>query len=160
MKVKSLSCVRLFTTPWTAAYQVPPSMGFSRQEYWSGVPLPSLRAITTDILKPFAIFPFYFTIPKLKSTFKMLICYLKKNMLSCLPSYFTHVHLFVTLRTILFATLWTTAHQAPLSVGSLQAKILEWVALPSSKYLPDPAIEPMSLMSPTFTEKSMRCYTH
>ena len=38
VKVKSLSCVRLFTTPWTAAYQAPPSMGFSRQEYWSGVP--------------------------------------------------------------------------------------------------------------------------
>ena len=41
MKVKSLSCVRLLATPWTAAYQAPPSMGFSRQEYWSGVPLPS-----------------------------------------------------------------------------------------------------------------------
>ena len=41
MKVKSLSCVRLFTTPWTAAYQAPLSMGFARQEYWSGVPLPS-----------------------------------------------------------------------------------------------------------------------
>ena len=37
-KVKSLSCIRLFATPWTAAYQAPPSMGFSRQEYWSGVP--------------------------------------------------------------------------------------------------------------------------
>ena len=41
MKVKSLSRVRLFETPWTAAYQAPPSMGFSRQEYWSGVPSPS-----------------------------------------------------------------------------------------------------------------------
>ena len=41
MKVKSLSRVRLFETPWTAAYQAPPSMGFSRQEDWSGVPLPS-----------------------------------------------------------------------------------------------------------------------
>ena len=41
MKVKSLSRVRLLATPWTAAYQAPPSMGFSRQEYWSGVPLPS-----------------------------------------------------------------------------------------------------------------------
>ena len=39
--VKSLSCVRLLVTPWTAAYQAPLSMGFSRQEYWSGVPLPS-----------------------------------------------------------------------------------------------------------------------
>ena len=39
MKVKSLSCVRLLATPWTPAYQAPPSMGFSRQEDWSGVPL-------------------------------------------------------------------------------------------------------------------------
>jgi len=43
VKVKSLSCVRLFETSWTAAYQAPPSMRFSKQEYWSGVPLPSLR---------------------------------------------------------------------------------------------------------------------
>ena len=41
LKVKSLSHVRLLATPWTAAHQAPPSMGFSRQEYWSGVPLPS-----------------------------------------------------------------------------------------------------------------------
>ena len=41
LKVKSLSCIQLFTTSWTAAHQAPPSMGFSRQEYWRGVPLPS-----------------------------------------------------------------------------------------------------------------------
>ena len=41
VRVKSLSRVRLFATPWTAPYQAPPSMGFSRQEYWSGLPLPS-----------------------------------------------------------------------------------------------------------------------
>ena len=41
VKVKWLSGVRLVATPWTAAYQAPPSMGFSRQEYWSGVPSPS-----------------------------------------------------------------------------------------------------------------------
>ena len=44
VKVKSLSCVWLLATPWTVAYQAPPSMGFSRQEYWSGVPLPSLAS--------------------------------------------------------------------------------------------------------------------
>ena len=43
MKVKSLSRVRLLATPWTVAHQAPPSMGFSMQEYWSGVPLPSLN---------------------------------------------------------------------------------------------------------------------
>ena len=42
-KVKSLSRVRLFATPWTVAYQAPLSMGFSRQEYWSGLPFPSPR---------------------------------------------------------------------------------------------------------------------
>ena len=41
VKVKSLSRVRPSATPWAAAFQAPPSMGFSRQEYWSGVPLPS-----------------------------------------------------------------------------------------------------------------------
>ena len=41
MKVKPLSRIRLFATPWTVTYQAPPSMGFSRQEYWSGVPFPS-----------------------------------------------------------------------------------------------------------------------
>ena len=43
VKVKSLSHVRLLATPWTAAHQVPPSMGFSRQEYWSGVPFKLLE---------------------------------------------------------------------------------------------------------------------
>ena len=43
VKVKSLSCVQLLATRWTVAYQAPLPMGFSRQEYWSGVPLPSPR---------------------------------------------------------------------------------------------------------------------
>ena len=45
VKVKLLSPVWLFATPWTAAHQAPPSMGFSRQEYWSGVPLPTAPQI-------------------------------------------------------------------------------------------------------------------
>ena len=45
VKVKSLSRVWLLVTPWTAAYQAPPSMGFSRQKYWSGVPLPSPNTV-------------------------------------------------------------------------------------------------------------------
>ena len=47
VKVKSLSHVHLLVTPWTAAYQAPPSMGFSRQEYWSGMALPSLKNART-----------------------------------------------------------------------------------------------------------------
>ena len=49
VKVKSLSRVRLLATPRTAAHQAPPSMGFSRQEYWSGVPLPSPSLITREM---------------------------------------------------------------------------------------------------------------
>ena len=58
VKVKSLSRVRLLVTPWTATYQAPLSMGFSRQEYWGGVPLPSpmntLR--TSNVLLPKILF--------------------------------------------------------------------------------------------------------
>ena len=50
VKVKSLSRVWLFTSPWTAAYQAPPSMGFSRQEYWSGVPLPSPSSTISHLI--------------------------------------------------------------------------------------------------------------
>ena len=50
VKVKLLSRVRPSGTPWTAAHQAPPSMGFSRQEYWSGVPLPSPLLLTIGIV--------------------------------------------------------------------------------------------------------------
>ena len=49
MKGKLLSRVWLLATPWSAAHQVPPSMGFSRQEYWSGVPSPSLNHVATEV---------------------------------------------------------------------------------------------------------------
>ena len=52
VEVRSLSRVRLLVTPWTAAYRAPPSMGFSRREYWSGVPSPSPRwGLTLDYSK-------------------------------------------------------------------------------------------------------------
>ena len=68
VKVKSLSRVRLLATPWTAAHQAPLSMGFSRQESWSGVPLPSPYWVSAHPLS-------------LHSSFKMtpLICCFKKK---------------------------------------------------------------------------------
>ena len=56
VKVNLLSRVRLLATPWTAAYQAPPSMGFSRQEYWNGVTLPS----PTDSVQSLSKFQWYF----------------------------------------------------------------------------------------------------
>ena len=55
MKVKSLSRVRLFATPWTVAYQAPPSMGFSSQEYWSGVPSPSPVLTVLGRFNPYCV---------------------------------------------------------------------------------------------------------
>ena len=52
VKVKSLSCVRLCATPWTAACQAPLSMGFSRQEYWSGLPFPSPEDLPNPGIEP------------------------------------------------------------------------------------------------------------
>ena len=69
--MKSLSCVRLFATPWTAACQAPPPMGFSRQEYWSGVPLPSLeepyRCLNTNS------YPIHHLVPVLYSRIKAVV---------------------------------------------------------------------------------------
>ena len=59
---------------------------------------------------------------------------------ACMLSHFSHIQLFVIP--------WTVAHQAPLSMGILQARILEWVAIPSSRDLPNPGFKPVSLMSP------------
>ena len=52
VKMKSLSHVRLFVTSWTVAYQAPLSMGFSRQEYWSGVPFPSPGDVPNPEIEP------------------------------------------------------------------------------------------------------------
>ena len=52
MKVKSLSRVRLFAAPWTVAYDTSPSMGFSRQEYWSGLPFPSPGDLPNPGIEP------------------------------------------------------------------------------------------------------------
>ena len=52
MKLKSLSRVQLFVTPWTVSHQAPPSMGFSRQEYWSGLPFPSPGDLPNSGIEP------------------------------------------------------------------------------------------------------------
>ena len=52
VKMKSLSRARLFATPWTVAHQARLSMGFSRQEYWSGLPFPSPGDLPNPVIKP------------------------------------------------------------------------------------------------------------
>ena len=54
--VKSFSCDQLFVTPWTIAYQASPSMGFSKQEYWSGLPFPSPGDLPDAGIEPYVLF--------------------------------------------------------------------------------------------------------
>ena len=60
VKVKSLGRVRLFATPWIVAYQVPPSMGFSRQEYWSALPSPSPGDLSDSGIEPGSMYIYIF----------------------------------------------------------------------------------------------------
>ena len=81
MKVKSLSHAQLLATPWTVAYQAPPSMGFSRQEYWSGLPLPSPNLVPRKKNFCFVFLVYYFCICGLCFIYKshsvcVLLCYM------------------------------------------------------------------------------------
>ena len=82
VKLKSLSRVWLFVTPWTAAHQAPPSMGFSRQEHWSGVPLPSPLHESEQCLPPYNSIKVrltWVTKTYLKSLVQSLQTFSKKN---------------------------------------------------------------------------------
>ena len=93
VKVKLLSRVRLLATPWTAAYQAPPSMGFSRQEYWSGVPLPIIPKRNPISISNHSLFPpIYPSADNHRSTFCLHACIRAKLLQSCPTN---------------FATLWT-----------------------------------------------------
>ena len=149
-EVKSLSRVRLFATAWTVAYQAPPSMGLSRQEYWSGLPFPSPEdlpnprieprspALQTDALlsEP----PGKLTIPRSCEIQTRWVCYF------LLPQWCLYGDLFYTLKNmncvlyrfvvqslspvLLIATPWTAERKAPLSSTVLEfAQIdVHWVS--------------------------------
>ena len=122
MKVKVKSCPTI-VTPRTVAYQASPSMGFSRQEYWSGLPLPSPGDLPDPGIKPRS--------PALQA-----------DALRSEPPGQSKVKLLSCVR--LFATPWTAARQAPLSMGILQARILQWVVISLSRGSSNPRIESRS----------------
>ena len=114
VKVKSLS-VRLFATLRTVAYQAPPSIGFSRQECWSGLPFPS----PGDLPDP-----------------GLWHC---RQMLYCLSHQGSEVKSLSHVR--LFATPWTVAHQAPLSMGFYRQEYWNRLLCPTPGYLSYPGIK-------------------
>ena len=122
----SFSRVRLLATPWTAAHQAPLSMGFSRQEYWSGVPLPSPCAcsVVSNSVQPHRWQPTRLSRPwdsPGKNT--RVGCHF---LLQCMK-----VKVKSLSRVRPSATLWTAAFQAPLSMGFSRQEYWSGVPLPS-----------------------------
>ena len=119
-QLSALSYVQLFVILEAVACQTPLSVAFSRQEYWSGLPFPFPGNLPNPGVKPMspALAGGFFATEPLGKLYQLSEC-----MLSSL----SHVWL--------FATLWTIALQAPLSMGILQARILGWVAISFSNQL-------------------------
>ena len=91
VKVKLLSRVQLFVTPWSAAYQAPPSMGFSRQEYWSGVPLPSPISSFLDFLLIQVTTEHWAEVPVLRSRLSLVIYFTHRSIHMSMPIHPTAV---------------------------------------------------------------------
>ena len=145
LPLSHFSCVRLLATPWTEAYQAPLSMGFSRQEYWNGVPLPSPPGLhiphqsklctqpSTPDLKCFMGPPSNLTLPRnaqMQDNFpdsgSPYFCDCLKiptHPCMCMLSRFSHVRLFMTP--------WTAAHQVPPSMGFSRQDYWNGLPLPS-----------------------------
>ena len=137
MKVKSLSHARLLATPWTGAYQAPLSMGFSRQEYWSGMPLPSLSKNAAaaaakslqsclTLCNPIDGSPSGSTVPGI----------LQARTLEWVAISFSNawkwkVKVKLLSRVQLLATPWTAAYQAPPPMGLSRQEYWSGLPLPS-----------------------------
>ena len=151
VKVKSLSCVQLFATPWYVACQAPPSMGFSRQEYWSRLPFPSSGDLPNPGIEP--------KCPALQADstvwaarecpYSMLLSHFSRVRLCATPSLGfsrqehwsglpfpspTQKKWSVKVKSLshvrLFATPWTAAYQAPPSMGFSRQEYWSGVPLP------------------------------
>ena len=125
--MKLLSRVRLFATPWTAAYQAPPSMGFSRQEYWSGLPLPSPNKCKVAYMSIWSDETPQFFPPCVCVSVCVCACVRARSVVS--DSLQPHGLL---------------ACQAPLSMGFPRQEYWTGLPFPSPRDLPDPGIEPRS----------------
>ena len=143
------SCVWLFATPWMIACQTPLFMGFSRQEYWSGLPCPPPGDLPCPGTKPVS------PVSPALQVDSLLLSLLGSPILNicvcvcvcahvctcmCVFSHFIHVWLFVTL--------WIVAHRFPLSMGFSRQEYWSGLPYPSLGDLPNSGIEPESPESP------------
>ena len=137
-----LSCVWLFAAPWTVACQAPVSMEFSRQEYWSGLPCPPPGDLPNPGIKPPSLVSSawpgrFFTT---SATWEALMNDVCVCVCVC-------AHVRTLIRVQLFATPWTIACQAPVSMGFLRHKYQNEFLFPFPGDLSHPGIKPASFSS-------------
>ena len=139
--VQSQSPIWLFATPWTIARQGPLSMGFPRQEYWSGLPFPSPGDLPYPGIEPTSL-----TCSTLASGFFLFLFFLTNFCLhSALQPFLFPPSIFYSVHVWLFATPWTIARQAPLPMGFPRQEYWSGLPFPTLRDLPDPGIKPESL---------------
>ena len=136
--MKSLSHARFFATPLTRAYQAPPSMGFSRQEYWSGLPFPPTGDLPHPGIQPGSPHGRQTPYPLSHqgSPLKNSVVESVRGFLfdSAAPAIYSQSHV------QLFATLWTVACQALPSMGFPRQEYWGELPVPSPEDFPDPGI--------------------
>ena len=132
-EVKLLSRVRLFATPWTVAYQASQSMGFSMQEYWSGLPFPSPGDLPNSGIKLGS--------PVLEAD-SLMLSHLRSSNQALKVKVKVKVKSLSSVR--LFGTPWTVAYQASQSMGFSRQEYWSRLPFPSPGDLPDPGIKPRS----------------
>ena len=120
--MKSLSRVRLFATPWTVAYQASPSIGFSRQEYWSGLPFPSPTDLPDPGIEPRSSVLRADALPSEPPGKPLKVLVAQSCLTLCDP--------------------WTVACQAPLSMGFSRQEYCSGLPFPGD--LPDLGIKSRS----------------
>ena len=150
--MKSLTCVGLLATPWTAAYQAPPPMGFSRQEYWSGVPLPYEVGLKYEYSKKASQGVCMWARWSLASPSRLWIYRSTRSWAHSPPTtqgrcsnYFFAFRKWKSLSHVqLFVTPWTLYCHAPLSMEFSMWGHWSKLPFPSPGDLPDPGIKPGS----------------
>ena len=133
------SHVWLLATPWTRAYQAPPSMGFSRQEYWSGVPLPSPIFLYWSIIDTQCCISFCYTAKSVSYIYLQIHSFLDsittqviaEYRMDSLCSVCTHAQSLQS--CLIFCDSTDCSLPGSFAHGTLQARILEMIARPSSK---------------------------
>ena len=131
--LSSFSRVQLCATLWTVVYQAPLSMGFSRQEYWSGLPCPPPGDLPDPGIKPVSLMS-----PTLAGGFFIT---------SATWQAMVHQFQFQFSRSVVsdsLQPLWTVGHQTPLSMGFSRQEYWSGLPCPPPGDLPNPGIEPMS----------------